>query len=193
METPAATATHILDAAERMAQQVGYGGLSFREIAAAVGIKSASVHYHFPSKARLGAALARRYTDRLAAHLAQAVAPGDDAATALDAYVRVFRATLESDGRMCLGGMMAAESSAVPEEVRAEVRRFVQVNVEWLAGVLVRGSEDAEKDAAVRGRALALFTALEGAMLIARGAGDRANFDRAVEQFGRFGLLPGSR
>jgi len=41
----------------------GYNNFSFREIANEVGIKSARVHYHFPTKADLGAELAHQYTD----------------------------------------------------------------------------------------------------------------------------------
>jgi TetR/AcrR family transcriptional repressor of nem operon len=37
--------TAIMDAAERRMQRGGFGGFSFREIAADVGIKSSSVHY----------------------------------------------------------------------------------------------------------------------------------------------------
>jgi hypothetical protein len=47
----------ILAAARRTAQAHGYGGLNFRDLANEVGIKAASIHYHFPSKADLGAAL----------------------------------------------------------------------------------------------------------------------------------------
>ncbi len=52
--------TAIMDAAERRMQLGGFGGFSFREIAADVGIKSSSVHYHFPTKEDLAAAVIRR-------------------------------------------------------------------------------------------------------------------------------------
>jgi len=45
----------------------GFHACSFREIATDVGIKSASVHHHFPAKADLGAALVARYTARVLA------------------------------------------------------------------------------------------------------------------------------
>ncbi len=51
----------ILTAATRIAQSQGYNGLNFRDLAQAVGIKRTSIYYHFPSKADLGAAVARRY------------------------------------------------------------------------------------------------------------------------------------
>ncbi|GCD57345.1 hypothetical protein NBRC3222_2682 [Acetobacter pasteurianus NBRC 3222] len=51
----------ILAAARKAAQTRGYNGLNFRELAKEVGIKPASIYYHFPSKADLGMAVARRY------------------------------------------------------------------------------------------------------------------------------------
>ena len=50
-------------------QAHGYSGLNFRHLAEVVGIKSASIHYHFPTKADLGAAVAKRYWEDTAAVL----------------------------------------------------------------------------------------------------------------------------
>ena len=61
----------LLASARTTVQAHGYNALSFRELAKEVGIKSASVHYHFPTKGDLGAALARRYTQDGAAYLAE--------------------------------------------------------------------------------------------------------------------------
>ena len=57
----------ILDSAERRMRQGGFHACSFSEIASDVGIKSASVHYHFETKAHLGAALVARYEARVLA------------------------------------------------------------------------------------------------------------------------------
>jgi TetR/AcrR family transcriptional regulator, transcriptional repressor for nem operon len=51
----------LLDATERRMRAGGYHAVSFRDVAADVGIRSASVHHHFPQKADLGTALVRRY------------------------------------------------------------------------------------------------------------------------------------
>ncbi len=56
----------IMEAAERRMQLGGFGGFSFREIAADVGIKSSSVHHHFPTKEKLAAAVIRRWAERTA-------------------------------------------------------------------------------------------------------------------------------
>ncbi|MBY0612344.1 MAG: TetR/AcrR family transcriptional regulator [Beijerinckiaceae bacterium] len=189
MTTPADTSGAILEAAQAITQTIGYNGLSFRDVAAAIGIKSASVHYHYPTKAKLGAAIARRYTDNLLANLQTIDALRLNAKDALAAYIAGIRRTLEQNGRMCLCGMLAAETDALPDEVRAEVRRFVEVNVDWLARTIGRAKDVAEPDAAMRGHARAMLAALEGAMLIARGTGDIGSFDVMTQQFERLGLL----
>src|SRR5271166_69712 len=48
----------ILQSAEARMRVGGFHACSFREIANDVGIKSASVYYHFATKAELGAAMA---------------------------------------------------------------------------------------------------------------------------------------
>ena len=55
----------LLNAAERRVRRSGYNAVSFRDLADDVGIKSASVHYHFPQKADLGVALVERYARRV--------------------------------------------------------------------------------------------------------------------------------
>ncbi len=63
------TRERIMESARLTVQDLGYGGLSFRELAKDVGIKSASIHYYFPTKGDLGEAILRRYVDRYAAFL----------------------------------------------------------------------------------------------------------------------------
>ena len=59
----------ILAAAKLVAQAHGYAGLNFRDLAQQVGIKAASIYYHFPSKADLATAVAKRYWEDSAAYL----------------------------------------------------------------------------------------------------------------------------
>lgn len=179
----------IMDAARAMVQARGYNGLSFRELAKEVGVKSASIHYHFPTKGDLGAALARRYTDEAIDVFDEFLAASQDVKTCIRKYTNVFRSALSNNNRMCLCGIMAAEHDDLPAEVKAEVDRFTDVNVQWLAKLLSRGKSKAGAEA-VHQRALAIFAAVEGAQLVARGRGDIAIFDETIEAYRAAGLLP---
>ena len=63
------TSEAILTAARDSMQVHGFGGLNFRDLAADVGIKAASIYHHFPSKAELAAAVAKRYWEDAVARL----------------------------------------------------------------------------------------------------------------------------
>ena len=54
------SALRIVDAAQGLIQEVGYNGFSFEHISQAVGMRKASVHHHFASKADLGVAVVQR-------------------------------------------------------------------------------------------------------------------------------------
>ncbi len=177
----------ILAAARRTAMAHGYAGLNFRDLAVEVGIKAPSLYHYFPTKAALGAAVARRYWEDTAIAL-DAMATAADPVSALRRYPELFRASLHSDNRMCLASFMAAEYDDLPEPVRQEVQAFADINVAWLtrqlnAAALVRTGDS-------EARARAIYAAVAGAQLFARGRSDIALFDTMIEAYRSAGLLP---
>jgi len=84
----------IMTAARGMVQAQGYNALSFRELAKAVGIKSSSIHYYFPTKDNLGAQLAHQYTDDFLSYLTEVITSNPDWKFCIDSYINVFRNTL---------------------------------------------------------------------------------------------------
>ena len=184
------TRQKILHAARLTVQSLGYAGLSFRELAKEVGIKSASIHYYFPSKGDLVTALAQKYTLDHAIYLDGLLEQRLDRDACLKKYVDVFRATLRNDNRMCLGGIMAAEHDELPPEVRAEVVKFGETNVRWLVRALSLPKKTRTASAAVEKQALAVFAAVLGAQLVARSRGDVTVFDQVVATYRTSGLLP---
>jgi len=178
----------ILEAGRLAVQAHGYNALSFRELAKEVGIKSASVHYHFPTKGDLAEALAGRYADEAEAFLADLSASRQDHDAVVSAYAGAFRVALANDNRMCLCGIMTAEYDDLPPQARSEVDRFARVNTEWLTAMLAARRPGEPKDA-LRQRAVAIFAAVEGAQLIARGRKDLAAFDEIIETYRAVGLF----
>lgn len=178
----------ILAAATTIAQAHGYSGLNFRDLAEAVGIKAASIYHHFPSKADLGAAVARRYWEDSSATLDALLAESADPIDCLRHYPETFRKALESGNRMCLCSFMAAESDDLPETVTKEVQTFADVNVAWLSKVLRAGAVVGSKDSEQRARAI--FAAVAGAQLIARSRSDVSVFDELIKSYRAAGLLP---
>ncbi|MEJ7928066.1 TetR/AcrR family transcriptional regulator [Sphingobium sp. AN641] len=178
----------ILAAARRTAQARGYGGLNFRDLAADVGIKAASIHYYFPSKADLGAAVARRYREDSETALEALSVEMHDPVASLRLYPDMFRQALENENRMCLVGFMSAEYDALPDAVKKEVQAFTDVNVAWIGRQLSAASLATAEESVARARAI--FSAIAGAQLMARSRSDIAFYDGVIDSYRKSGLLP---
>jgi TetR/AcrR family transcriptional repressor of nem operon len=165
-----ATAERLLDLAEAHMRNSGYGGFSFRELAAEVGIKSASVHHHFRTKASMAAAVARRYGDRFFAAVARR--PEESADDAVSAYLLAFRSALKQDGLMCLFGVLGAEAGVLTPEIAEEIETFFRRCIDDLSKRI--GGPAAEE------RAFHVMATLEGGMMLARAYRSIEAFDQAV-------------
>jgi TetR/AcrR family transcriptional regulator, transcriptional repressor for nem operon len=117
-------AIEILEAAEIRIRRGGFEAVSYRDLAADVGIKAASVHYHFPQKALLGAAVIDRYSNKLAASLGAVDLNKATTTEHLQRLCDCYRLAVQNEGMICLGCMLGAESQDLPEAVSAAARRF---------------------------------------------------------------------
>jgi TetR/AcrR family transcriptional repressor of nem operon len=185
-ETP--VREQVLWAAREMVQSKGYAGLSYRELAKQVGIKAASIYHYFPTKAELGAAVARRYWEDAVAVLQAVAEESADPVAALTEYPKLFRRALENGNRLCLCSFMSAEYDDLPERVRDEVQQFTDVQVAWLTTVLSKTYDS--PPAEIEARARSVYAAVAGAQLIARGRSDAAVYDRLIDGYRSAGLLP---
>ena len=176
-----------MTAARKAAQVRGYGGLNFRDLATAVGIKAASIHYYFPTKAELGAAVARRYWEDSSAALEALVETTPDPVHCLREYPDQFRQSLVNENRLCLGSFMAAEHEDLPDTVKQEVLAFANVHVAWLTRVLIAATGARRR--ACEKRAGAIFAAVAGAQLVARSRSDLALYDQLIDSYRSAGLL----
>ncbi len=175
------TADRIIAAAERRMREGGFRGFSFRDIAADVGIKSASVHHHFPTKEDLAAAVARAYTERYLKELGDPDNPERDPAELIAHYVDRSRRALVEDRRMCLCCVLATEAAALPPALNAEARKFFERNLAWIETVLARLSPDTRTDDR-KAEALRIAATLDGAMLIAHSLGDLSAFESVAQR-----------
>lgn len=173
----------ILEAAERRVRESGFSEMSFRELADDVGIKSASVHYHFPTKFDLGEALVERYTVQFKADL-DAIDTAD-LWTALDGFIALYTRALVLGHSICLCAMMGAEAIGLPDSVNRNTKAFFAMNMHWLEELFEKhvGGRKPETAAMV-------VAALEGGMIMASASNDRAIFDRTAKAVVRSAVAP---
>ncbi len=177
------TPQRILDVAERLVQTRGFNGFSYADIAEALEVTKASLHYHFPAKGDLGKRLIERYEQNFLETLKGIDGSGAAAREKLRRYTRIYADVLRNN-RMCLCGMLASDYATLPKPMREEVKHFFDENERWLAAVLDAG----RKTGGLRFKGPALEVArvlvgsLEGATMLARSYGDASRFDAAAER-----------
>lgn len=179
--TPTNKALDILESARMLMMDRGFNGFSFRDVAESVGIKSASIHYHYATKADLAEATARAY--RIAFHDVTAQIDAGSATEKLRAYGDLFVTKLREHGQVCLGGMLAADVASLPDQVRDEVAQFFAEQNVWVETVVRDGQSSGQlrADVDVAMFAKMFVSSLEGAMMISRGLEQPQDLDDALE------------
>ena len=180
---PGDKAVAILNSARVLMMERGYNGFSFRDVAAEVGIRSASIHYHYATKADLAEATARAYRETFSEAMDGL---GDlSAPELLRAYGAFFVTTLRDQGGLCLGGILAADATTLPDQVRAEVITFFAVQHEWVEAVLREGQIKGEirGDLDTEAFSKMFVSSLEGAMMVSRAIEQPGNLEAALDLY----------
>ena len=172
------TAERLLDLAETAMRQRGYHAVSFRELADDIGIKSASVHYHFPQKDDLGVALIQRYSERMFAELERRAAKTKTREERLRVFFSVYRDALVSSDSVCLCVMFGTESLGLPPTVSDAVTAFFEANIEWIGTALARNLSPKSR----RTKAVTILATLQGGMMVANTLQDTSLFDGIVKE-----------
>src|SRR5690349_16263406 len=117
MNKSSTTADDILACARSLIVTGGYNGFSYADIADVVGIRKASIHHHFPSKAELVRILVARYREVAEEGIANLVHSVPGPLAQLRAYIGYWKACIgDASAPFCVCAMLASELPILPEE-----------------------------------------------------------------------------
>ena len=179
MKSIASTSDKILDIAQSLIVAGGYNGFSYADISAAIGIRKASIHHHFPTKAELVSVLVDRYRKQVEAGLTSLREQASSPADQLQFYVNYWNSCIRDASQpFCVCAMLASEMQMLPEEVASRVRAHFQSLAAWLASVLQAGVEQVlfRLHRRPEEQAQMLMASVHGAMLSARAFGEPGQF-----------------
>ena len=180
------TRLKILDTAQELIQKLGVNAMSYADISTAVGIRKASIHYHFPSKEDLLVSLLERYTPSFFKLVDRILESSSSAEIKLRRYCELFEATLSSgeQDKACLCGMLGAEVKTLNSPLAEQITYFYRENEIRLTKLLTQGKDEGVFSFSGETRAMAklIFSLLEGELLVARVHGDVTHFNVVVEQ-----------
>lgn len=179
---PIDTKTALLDSAERAARTRGFDGFSYADLAQDVGIRKASIHHHFPTKATLSVELMRRYYTDLKAICADIDATVETGGERLLALIERYRSALDGGKSLCLCVSFSISRESLPPEVTQQISRFRSMMIDWLNVTFEVGQTDGTITgiADPRPEAAAALPLLEGAQLAARAEENPILFENAL-------------
>ncbi len=172
------TRTAILDAAQELLQTRGFNAFSIKDLAERIGIRTSSIHYHFPTKADLCRALIARHRRLVGEVLSEIDRDVTEPRKKLERFSSVFQGTIESGNRMCPFGMLAAEAETLEAGSCDELRGSFQDMETWLKKVLTQAKASGQLSygGSAIDEARLILSTLEGAMLVARTHQDPKRF-----------------
>jgi TetR/AcrR family transcriptional repressor of nem operon len=177
-----ATRKRILDIAEELILTRGYNGFSYQDISTSIGIRKASIHYHYPLKEDL----VERYTRKQVVLFKMwCKTVGKHTSTEkLYLFGRMYL-TLSKQGRkICPIGMLTAEFPVLPAKIQARVRELLESELSWLEGVITDGVAAGEinRQINIHRTALIILTTLAGMLKMFRIHKDPAEAEGMINE-----------
>jgi TetR/AcrR family transcriptional regulator, transcriptional repressor for nem operon len=176
------TMQQIMDTGQFLIQERGYNAISYADIAERIGIKKASIHYHFAAKQDLVQAILHRYRKEFLIALDQIEQISINPEEMLFRFFQHYRETISNDSKLCLCSMLAAELVSFPLEIRNEINAFFRDNEKWIEKVIEQGKESGIMNYQISSseQSQIIMAFVQGAQLLARSSGDLKYYDMMV-------------
>jgi len=130
------TREQIIQLADNLIREKGYNAFSFYDISKSVGIKTASVHYHFPAKADLGVAVIQQHINNL--NFVKEKFNGKSPLEKLEKFFSIYSA-IQNQNKVCLVGSLATDFNTLDKKVKNKLKLFSGSMLDWVSDFLEEG------------------------------------------------------
>lgn len=158
----------LIELTDTLIQQNGYQGFSYADLAKTLGIRKASIHYHFQTKTDLGIAYCEyKKAGFLALEATLQQLPAGKAR--LKGYMEAFLACADT-GQMCGVYAMMSDCNLFEPPLQEAVNRLAQTDLRILTAVLLSGKESGELffSAPAEDVAMIVASSIKGALMLNR-------------------------
>jgi AcrR family transcriptional regulator len=134
----ASTRDTIVTLATDLVRDKGFNAFSFQDISRLVGIKTASIHYYFPTKADLALAVLASQTEFLDEQIQDA-----SEETPLEELLSFFSIydDICTRNQVCIVGSMATDLHTLEPQVAAALKLFTDKVLDWVTEILAKGRQ----------------------------------------------------
>ncbi len=188
-----ATRKRILDIAEDLILTRGYNGFSYRDISKTIGIRKASIHYHYPLKEDL----VERYTRKQVVLFKMwcKTVRKHTSTEKLYLFGRMYLTLSKQGLKICPIGMLTAEFPVLPARIQARVRELLESEVAWLEGVITDGVAGGtiNPDINIHRTALIILTTVAGTLKMFRIHKDPDEAEGMIDELIKFLLVKNTK
>jgi TetR/AcrR family transcriptional regulator, transcriptional repressor for nem operon len=183
---PGDTKSKILDIGEMLLLKKGFNGFSYADIAASMGIKTSSIHYHFPSKCDLGLGIIQRVRQRFKKWGDSRQIEMMNDWEKLDSFFHIYRYYLTTKESVCLSGALETDFATLPPAMKEEAKGLVSDLLTWVDHCLAEGRKKGTFSfpGTSMDQAIVILAIMRGGLQMTRVI-DRSVFDSAVNQIRR--------
>ncbi len=132
------TRESIIDTADHLIRSNGFNAFSFKDIANKIGIKTASIHYHFPTKSDLAVATIKEHLERFE-HLKNELV-NKSPLQKLNGFLSIYT-QIKSENKVCLVGSLATDLNTVDDNIKSELKNFAELVLLWVTEILTEGKK----------------------------------------------------
>lgn len=136
------TKFEIIRLADKLIRTKGYNGFSYKDISTELQIKNAAVHYHFPSKADLGAMVIKTEREQFI-NVMDAHKNTLSSLKVLDAFFNLY-INWQKEGNICLIAALSPAYNYLPEAMQKEFKDYFEEIKTWLNNTLEKGADAKE-------------------------------------------------
>ncbi|MBE8720868.1 TetR/AcrR family transcriptional regulator [Sphingobacterium pedocola] len=130
------TRDKILEVTAELVMRDGYNAFSYKDISKKIGIKTSSIHYHFPTK-----------SDLILSLLQDACVKQNEIISAVEASTPLkkldvfmdFYLSLARQGKICLVVALLSDINSMDSRVKDELKSFYELLINWLQSILEDG------------------------------------------------------
>lgn len=178
------TKQKIIETAIYLLRTKGYNGWSYDHISKEVGIRKASIHYHFPEKAQLVASAVREYLITFWQFANDVLASQLTSLAKLQKILDLYQKNYASQDEICLCTMLSADYKAVSPEMRDLLQNFYKKLEDWIFVVIKSGMQNGEfkPDIDPKSFACILVNLLQGLLLTGKFSESKYAFQISIEQ-----------
>ncbi|MEM6654586.1 MAG: TetR/AcrR family transcriptional regulator [Planctomycetota bacterium] len=174
----------LLDAAEELVQARGLNGVTFQDLADAVGLRKPSVFHHIRNKEELASALIERCGTKHGPQYAAVVEAEAGAAEKLRRIAGIFEKGLKG-GRPCLLAAIGSGLDSLSPSGVQQLKGAADASVTRFAEVFTQGRRDGTLsfEGSPTHAAMGFFAMLQGLQTLCRAKGDTKAFKKAASSY----------